>query len=340
MNIRSRYELCRSARSALISNTGNPKAAVLCYGGITCGLALVVSLISFALSQKIAGTSGLSSLGLRSVLSTVQYVLPLVQMAILMCLELGYQGVMLNVARNRPGDPRHMREGFYRFGPLFRSAILQFLIYTAVIIACVYFSAWLFMILPVSDSFYQALAPILEDMNILSNGITLDEATLAAATSAMAPMIWIFLLTLLLLAVPVFYRYRMVSFCLMDDHRPSALAALRESRQMMRKNRFALFLLDLRFWWYYLLQVLVSLICYGDVLLPMLGVTLPWSDTVSYFLFYILSLILQFVISYFFMNQVQTTYATAYDALRPRHESKGIPLGNIFDLAREDHPGT
>ncbi len=338
MNIRSRSELCRSAKSALASNTGNPKTAAALYGGITCGLALAVSLISFALSQKIAGTSGLSSLGLRSVLSTVQYVLPLMQMIILMCLELGYQGIMLNVARNRPGDPQHLQEGFYRFGPLLRAGILQLLIYAAAVIACAYFSAWLFMILPISDSFYQVMAPLLEDMNILSNGITIDEATLAAASSAMTPMIWIFLLALILLAVPVFYRYRMVSFCLIDDHRPGALAALRESRQMMRKNRLALFRLDLRFWWYYLLQVLVTLICYGDVLLPMLGVTLPWSDTASYFVFYILSLVLQFAITYFFMNQVQTTYATAYDALRPRPESKGVPLGNIFDLAREDHP--
>jgi hypothetical protein len=93
----------------------------------------------------------------------------------------------------------------------------------------------------------------------------------------------------------------------------------------MRRNRFALFRLDLNFWWYYLLQVLVLAVCYGDMLLPLVGITLPWSDTVSYFVFLSLSLALQFAVYYFFLNPVAVTYATAYEALLPKQQEETAP---------------
>ena len=125
----------------------------------------------------------------------------------------------------------------------------------------------------------------------------------------------------------------MVGLCIADEPRVGALAAMRQSRDMLRRNRFALFKLDLSMWWYYLLQLLVTVICYGNVLLPMVGVTLPFNDTVAYFLFLVLSLIAQMAVAYFAMNRVNVTYAMAYESLRPKpQESKSVPLGNIFNM--------
>ena len=65
----------------------------------------------------------------------------------------------------------------------------------------------------------------------------------------------------------------------------------------------------------------------------MLGIRLPWSDTVSYYGFFAAYLAVQFAIYYFLRNRVEVTYALAYDSLRPREpENNGAVLGNIFQM--------
>lgn len=70
---------------------------------------------------------------------------------------------------------------------------------------------------------------------------------------------------------------------------------------------------------------------YLFLMLPMLGVALPFSGTVSYFLFLALSLGLQFAAYYFCMNKVAVTYATAYEALLPKEKPETpapVPTAN------------
>ena len=65
----------------------------------------------------------------------------------------------------------------------------------------------------------------------------------------------------------------------------------------------------------------------------MLGITFPWPDTVSYFLFYGIYLVVELVILYFFLNSVSVTYALAYQSLCPEKEAdSGVVLGNIFQM--------
>ena len=101
----------------------------------------------------------------------------------------------------------------------------------------------------------------------------------------------------------------------------------------MKGNKRRFLRLDLSFWWYYLLLFLASLLCYGDLVLAMLGVSLPLSSSVSYFLFYALFLAAQFGIYWFCLSRVEVTYALAYDSLRPKEpEDKSVVLGNIFQM--------
>ncbi len=151
--------------------------------------------------------------------------------------------------------------------------------------------------------------------------------------SATAPAMAIFGVLFLALAAPLFYRYRMTDYLIIDRPATGALAALRDSRMMTKGSRWNLFRLDLSMWWYYAAVLVSAAIGYGDQLLPALGVTLPFSDTVAYFLFFGVYLAVTFVIYYFLRNRVEVTYALAYDSLRPREpENNGAVLGNIFQM--------
>ena len=335
MNIRNLKQLHHTARQSLASNRGTPGTAALIYAGTICLLALAATAVSWYLNQQIAETGGLSNMGLRSILSTIDYILPFVQVIVSMALGFGYCALALDITRHRAARPATLLEGFRLFFPLLRSVLLQAVIFVGLAAICIYISSWIFMMLPASQAFYEIMTPYLNSMSVLNSELIIDEATLMAAASTMTPMLIIFAVVFCLAALPVVYRYRMVNYCLLDSDRPGAFAALRESRFMMRRNRFALFRLDLSFWWYYLLEALAVVICYGDLLLPLVGVSLPWSGTVSYFLFYILSLAFQFLVYFLFMNRVQVTYATAYEAIRPKPQRGGVALGNIFDLARD-----
>ena len=332
MDIRNRSAIRQAADRALAEAPGNPKRVVLVFAGASSLLALLVTLISFALSSQISNTGGLHNFGLRSMLSTGQSILPLVQMLLMLCWNMGYAVCALRMSRRQEAEPRTLLEGFRLFGPVFRATLLQGLIYFAVAFAAMYLSSFLFMMLPVSEDFYAAMEPLMGASASLDPEALLSDAALSALSSAMLPMFFIFLAVFCVAAVPITYQYRMVSFCLADSPKPGALAAMRESRAMMRRNRFALFRLDLCFWWYYLLQVLISMLCYGDLLLPMFGVLLPWSDTVSSFVFYGVSLAAQLALYCFALNRVQVTYATAYEALRPKPQENSVALGNIFNL--------
>lgn len=332
MNIRNRKEIHAAARAALASAPGDPKQAAVLYAAVGCLLSLLSAVISFILNNQIAETGGLSNMGLRSILSTAQSVLPIVQIVVSLCLGLGYHMVVLNVARGLHSGPKTLAEGFHRFGPLVRTTILQYLIYFGIGFGAMYASTYIFLMLPLSSGFYEIMMPLVNDMSIMDTGLILDDATLMAASNELAPMAWIFLAVFLLAFLPIYYQHRMVMFCLVDEPRAGAFRTLRSSSRMMRRNCFALLKLDLSFWWYYLLQAAVTIVCYGDVLLPMLGITLPWSGTVSYFVFYTVSLAMQFVIFYFFMNGVNVTYAVAYETLRPRPQETKVALGNIFQM--------
>lgn len=320
MNIRDRSAIHQTAEHSLANAKGDPKKILLIYLAIITGLSLAVAGVSILLSNRIADTGGLGNMGLRSVLSTAKSVLPLVQSVILLGLEMGYYTMALNITRGEPISNDTLFGGFRRLFPLLRAQILLSFLYLGLGLLAVYPGAYIFLMLPISEGFYEVLTPIMESASQLTGTITIDEASMVAISEAMEPALWIMGTLFLLLFIPTNYRYRMVTFRLIDQSRPGALRAMRESRAMMHRNRFALFRLDLSLWWFYALQGLTVALCYSDMLLPILGITLPWSESVSYFVFLCLSLLVQFVVYYLFMNRVSVTYATAYGALLPKEQ--------------------
>lgn len=325
MNIRDRRAIHATAGQVL-SHAKDHRKIILVYALICCGLSLCSTILSALLGDRISGTGGLSNIGLRSILSTGQSVLPLVNLIVTACLSLGYHTVILSITRGFDANTSTLMSGFRHFGPVLRTMLLQMFIYAGAGFLVLYVSSFIFMASPFSTEFIAVMEPVLSSMTVMDTAIVLDDATLMAAAETMLPMLWITLAVGLAVIVPVYYRFRMVDFCLADDPRNGALFALTKSRHLMRRNCFALFRLDLSLWWFYAAQLVVNLVCYGDVLLPLMGVSFPWSNTVSFYLFFVLSLVMQIALYYFGMNRVYTVYAVAYDVLQEQLPQPNQPV--------------
>ena len=315
MDIHNRRAIHHTARERLAAAPGNPGSIALWYTLICSVMALTVTVLTAILTDRIADTGGLGNMGLRSLLSTGQTILPIAQAIITTCLTLGYHHALLATLRGAPANPRELAFGFRQFGPMLRAALFQGLLYLSYGMISMYLATMIFMATPMAASFNAIMQPLMESGSVLSAQMAVNESVMLAASESLQPMLWIWAGLFLVLFLPAYYGFRMTAFCIADNPRRGALAALNQSKLLLRRNRFALFRLDLTMWWFYVLQFLISLVCYGDVLLPMLGVTLPFSATVSYYLFFVLSLVLQIVTYYFLMNRVYAAYAVVYEGL-------------------------
>ena len=321
MHIRNHREIRQKAAQAL-ATAHNPGKIALFYGVTSVGLAVLATVVSVWLNNGISESGGLGGIGLRSVLDTGQTFLPLLQLAISSCLGLGYQYAMLNIVRGKPADTGSLTEGFRRFGPLFGASALQFAIYMILGIVSMYASIFIFLMTPFANEFVSMVEPMIASGSILNDPtVMMSDAQILAATESLEGALWIFAAVFALLVIPVYFRFRMTMFALADEPRRNGIVALLQSRRMLRRNCFHLLKLDVTMWWYYLAQLIAGAVCYGDVLLPLVGITLPWDTNFSYYLFFALSLVLQMLLYCFALNRVTAVYAVAYDVLRESAEA-------------------
>jgi len=329
MNIRDIRELKKTA-SKQLSDAPQAKKIALIYGIITVALSALVTVINYFAGTGMSNFGGLRNIGIRSFLSTIQTVAPMIQSLLLLALELGYLNATLRISRGQYASPNALKMGFDRFWPVLRLSLIQGLLYLMILMLSVYLSIQIFLITPFSNDFMALASGFVNTADPLS---MVDEATYLALAKGIVPLFPIWGIVFFLMFVPIFYQLRMANYILIDNPKMPTLLILRQSRLLMKRNGFNLFRLDVSLWWYFLLSVLASVAGYGDMLLPMVGITFPWSDTVGYFLFYGIYLVLQLGIVYFFMNHVSVTYALAYQSLCPeKKEDTGVVLGNIFQM--------
>ena len=309
----------------------NEKKIVLIYAGVITVLAALVTIINYALKLQIAQLGGLSNMGLRSVLSTVQSMLPMVQSVVVMCLELGYVAAMLRIARQQYASEHTLKLGFERFWVLLRYALIQGGIYMLTAMAAFWVSVQIYLITPFSKGLMAMITPEMADPNVLME-LLQDPVFAGQITTSMMPMMLMMAVVYAILFIPISYSLRMTKYVIIDKPGQGAMFAIHESRKMMKGSRVRLFKLDLSMWWWYAISFGSMALCYGDALLPMMGITLPFSEDVAYFVFYVLFLIVQFVACFFLRNRIEVVYAQAYNALKPRETDNGVVLGNIFQM--------
>ena len=331
MNIRNTREI--KANAALrVGCALQEKKIVLIYSGLVAGLSLLSLVVRFVLGLQIDQLGGLSNMSTRTMLSTLQSMIPLLQALAIMCLDVGYLSTMLRISREQYASANGLRLGFDRFWVLLRSSIIQGLIYTGMAIASVYAAAILFVMSPWGAEFMEQMAPMMAEVSLLSPQVAMDEATAMSLVPSMLPMFIMTLILGLVLMIPVSLRLRMVNYVIIDKPGRGALYALRESRKMMHGNCLSLLKLELSFWWYILLQLALTCVGNADLWLPVVGVELPMNADVAYFLFYALYLGLQLVVFYFLRNKVEVSYCLFYNAIKPEEQTDGVVLGNIFQM--------
>lgn len=292
------------------------KRLVLISSGVTVGVTLLVALLDFLLEGGIAQTGGLGGMELRSLLETAQSLLSLALNLLLPFWAAGYTAATLGIAKGEAVGPRTLLTGLRRFGPLLRLQILTGLITFFVTFLCIQLSSLVLSFTPLAVPLYETMLPLMEQGSF--DPAAVDAATSQAILEAGLPMLVCMGALLLAVLIPVSYFLRLATVRLLDAPEQGARAAVAISIRLMRGNCMKLFRLDLGFWWFYLAQLLVLLLSWADALLPAMGIALPFSGNVSFFVFYALGLAAQLALFFFCRNRVEVTYARFYLALLPK----------------------
>lgn len=326
MDIYDRPRLKQQAQHRLQEARYDPQKLVLIHSGVGLGVSLLLTVINFMLSKQVDSTGGLAGLGTRSILNTASTILQLASGILLPFWQIGLLKCMTKIVRNEQTGSQDLLEGFRRFGPVLRLMLLRTLLFGGIAALCIYVGMGIFFATPFAQPVAEAMEPLM-DSNITNQQIlAVSEAVMLEIERAMP---WILLICgalYALVAIPLFYRYRMADYIILDQPGVGALEALRGSKRMMYKRRMGMFRLDLSFWWFYLLDVLVAFICYADALVPMLGISMPWDEEVMFFVCFLVYLVLQLALYWWAKAQVECTYAVCYDGFsqgtkKPTEES-------------------
>ena len=289
----------------------DPKKLALYYAGATAAVSLVCSILSYLLGLAADSAGGLNGLALRSMLGSGQVVLSLLSTLVMPLFQMGLVFCALRYSKEESVSHRCLLEGFRRWGAVLRLNVLLVLVLAGMVMVCFYIGALVFTFSPFSAGLDNAMQPVLNDPSV-------TEITEELIYQMLPHMGWLFALfggALLTVALPFYYRYRMCEFALMDGA-PGALVAVRQSKILSRNRRWGMFKLDLSFWWFYLAQLVISLIAYGQELLTALGVKLPISADASSWIFYIASLAIQILFTWQFAAYHQTACALYYNRLK------------------------
>ena len=308
MNIRTYWK--QEAEEKL--SAPNPMRKItLFHSAVTLGISLLLALIGIVISDFVADTGGLSGIETRNMLQTAQSFLNSLYSIVQPFWIVGILFAYMCYARGQQTDNRSLLAGFRRIGPVFRLYLLKALLMVVLAIPCAYAAAMLTVSMsselvtvlkPVTDALAQDPAA---DVAQLIQQIPLKELL-----GAMIPTLVVFGVLYMALFIYLGCRLRFASYKILDDPRCGAIEAMRASYRMTRYQVRTLIMLDLGFWFYYLLVALATVLAFADLLLPSV-ISTQWATMLCYSLYAAAMLGLDYTIR----PKVETTYAIVYDAL-------------------------
>lgn len=301
--------LAEENRSAL-------RQLVLLYCGVLAALILGSNGLNLYLDSQIGTTGGLDGMGLRSVLQTIQEILVFVNMYFSPFWSAGFLFAMMAMVRGREPEKRDLVEGFRRFGRVLAHMAFRFLVMVMLGALAVNLGAVLFSLTPMGQEFAREMAPILENSAL----INADGTTNLQLIPQELLLRYGILLTVLVAAIfgllylCLSYRFRLSMYLVLD--RPiGAVQAHFLSMRLMRGHKWQMFKMDLGYWWYYLLMLLVSAVGYLDAIMTMMGLPLPMDPTVMYFVTLAVYSLLLTGLSLWKKPRVDASYVLAYECI-------------------------
>ena len=290
----------------------NMRQLTVLHTGVTVAAALVITLLQYVLAEGIGNTGGLSGMGTRSVLETVQLVLQWANMLLMPFWNLGFLYVALQWARENDPVERDLLTGFSRIGPCLGLMLNRLIMTICVTILAVNLGSTIYMIMPSSEWIRELSLSFTSSDAVYEYLYSLDAAQIMDMFWNMLPMVAIAAALELILLVPLLYRFRLAEFAILHYPGVRGLAAMMISASLLRHRRWQLFKLDLRLWWYYGLQALCVLLLYADLLLGAFGVAVPTGE-LTFLIPYVLYLAGLFLVEMLFRPQVDTAYALFYE---------------------------
>ena len=280
---------------------------------VSLGAGLIVSILGAIISSTMPEATGLSGMDTRSALESVRSLLESAVSLALPFWEIGLVFLSLQFARKEQTTPASLLQGFRRFAPVLRLLLMKFLILLGITFALTYITMNIAASLPQTAE----AAALLEPM--LTSGQALEtEPVVQILLDTMLPVLLIFLAVFLAVWLFVTFRLRWAEYAVMSDDTHQATAAIRGSWRLTGGNCKKLLLLDLRFWWIYLLDALVLAVFYLEWVLTSVGIPLPLDPGVFSWVMYGLYLVLRLLVYTFLYPRMKVTYCLAYDALTQR----------------------
>lgn len=321
MTIRDRKALKQTAARRLNAASYNPKKLILIHSGVTLGAALLMAILDYVVVWQIdTNGGGLSGLGMRSILETVQMVLNVAYAILTPFWSIGVVYGALRLARGKAAWPQALLEGFRRKGPVLRLILMQLLIYGIITFAAIYGAYFLYAMTPDGQAFITAITKLLATETFTDYAELMDKIPVQVIEQVARVYIPILCGMLLVLVVPAAYRMRLAPYVLMDEYGTGAWKAIRTSGKLTRRNCGQLLLLDLSYWWYYLIQAIVTGVSLLPMLFTLLEVELPVEEAVIYIGCNVLYALLLLIFETQAKPKQQTVYALAYDALLEQYQ--------------------
>ena len=309
-------QIRQEAEQKLQENETSFRKPVLIHAAVIAGVSLLLLLVSY-LAQNFSSQGGLSNMGTQNLLSTAQTLLQMVNMIALPFWNAGLIFCALRMLRRKDHAPAVLTEGFRRWGPIAGSLLYRGLIYFLVIMGCYFLSSIAISLLPLPASLIDNLvAFIKKPVFPLSTDILVY----------IGVCMIIYIASMCILLVPKMYLHRLAVYHIMDDAPCGGLQSVMRSSYFMKGQRKNLFLLDLSFWWFYLIEVLIGLLSISDLILTGLGIPLPFGAQTAALLFPILGLLARLVLYYYAQPIIAATYAVFYEKVSTERTNNQEPV--------------
>ncbi len=283
---------------------------VLLYCGVSAALTLGSSGLNLYLSEQISSTGGLGGIGLRSVLQTVEEILSYINIFFGPYWSAGFLAAMLTMVRG--GTPRCMdlTAGFRKPFRLLAHMAFEFLVSMALMLAAIYPAALIFSFTPLGAEFAELLAAAVTE----SGAVDLTAVPVEELAASMVPMLVLMAVIFLPMYAVVFYGFRL-SLYLILERDIGAVQAHFLSARLTKGHKWQICKLDLSFWWYYALMMLAAAVGYLDVILGMMGISVPIDPMVMFFGTLVLYCIMVTALSLWKKCGIDAAYVLAFEQI-------------------------